>query len=333
MDAALSTSNADAARVDADRPWASPDARPWDARTVAEWIENLSVSPLCKRGLHAQLTADNGVDTAWQSYLGNLAQIKGGGVEKYWTESEVFRCKGGNQQLATKLAATIPPDRLLLRTPVRAVTMSDRGGIVTLADGKQLEADEIVLAVPPSVWNKVAIDPALPPHIQPQIGANVKFLMAFRSAFWRGAELAPDLLSDGPVQMTWETTSGQPGRSAALVAFSGGSAADVTREWGAQRTATYLKTLSTVYKGIGASFIRGRYMDWPADVWVKGSYTFPAPGQITAIGSTLHDGIGHLHFAGEHMNYAFIGYMEGALGSGVAVARRIAASDGLLKVA
>jgi hypothetical protein len=40
----------------------------------------------------------------WQSYLGNLAMVKGGGLEKYWTESEVYRCKGGNQQLATRLA-------------------------------------------------------------------------------------------------------------------------------------------------------------------------------------------------------------------------------------
>ena len=51
------------------------------------------------------MTADNGVVTEWQSYLGNLAMVKGGGLEKYWTESEVYRCKGGNQQLATKLVA------------------------------------------------------------------------------------------------------------------------------------------------------------------------------------------------------------------------------------
>ena len=46
------------------------------------------------------MTADNGVISEWQSYLGNLAMVKGGGLEKYWTESEVYRCKGGNQQLA-----------------------------------------------------------------------------------------------------------------------------------------------------------------------------------------------------------------------------------------
>ena len=48
------------------------------------------------------MMADNGMVTQWQSYLGNLAMVKGGGLEKYWTESEVYRCQGGNQQLARK---------------------------------------------------------------------------------------------------------------------------------------------------------------------------------------------------------------------------------------
>jgi monoamine oxidase len=61
------------------------------------------------------------------------------------------------------------------------------------------------------------------------------------------------------------------------------------------------------------------------------SYAFPAPGQVTSLGPLLHAGQGRLHFAGEHTNYAFIGYMEGALGSGIALAKRIAERDGVLK--
>ena len=38
----------------------------------------------------------------------------------------------------------------------------------------------------------------------------------------------------------------------------------------------------------------------------------------------LREGIGRLHFAGEHTSYAFMGYMEGALNSGAAAAKRIA---------
>ena len=53
------------------------------------------------------MTADNGVRTEWQSYLANLAMVKGHGLEKYWTDSEVYRCRGGNQQLARKLQEAI----------------------------------------------------------------------------------------------------------------------------------------------------------------------------------------------------------------------------------
>ena len=39
------------------------------------------------------LTADNGVRTEWQSYLGHLAMVKGGGVEAFWTDSELFAAR------------------------------------------------------------------------------------------------------------------------------------------------------------------------------------------------------------------------------------------------
>jgi monoamine oxidase len=77
--------------------------------------------------------------------------------------------------------------------------------------------------------------------------------------------------------------------------------------------------------------VRARFMDWPSDPWSKASYSFPAPGQVMAQGPTLRQGIGRLHFAGEYCSYAFMGYMEGALNSGAAAARRIAQRDGVVK--
>jgi monoamine oxidase len=48
------------------------------------------------------------------------------------------------------------------------------------------------------------------------------------------------------------------------------------------------------------------------------------------MGPILHQGIaGRLHFAGEHACYKFAGYMEGALQSGIAIARRLAVRDGV----
>ena len=332
MEAAFKPLMEDAAKIDADRPWTAANAAELDKRTLGSWIEGLSVSPMCKAGIDAMMTADNGVVTDWQSYLGNLAMWKGGGLEKYWTDSEVFRCRGGNQQLATKLVAAIGATKVMMRTPVRSVELTQNGARVLLATGKTLEADRVILTAPPSTWNRIAIDPALPSGLMPQMGTNVKFLMGLNGTFWRRAELAPDLLSDGPANMTWHATEGQKGAGEALVAFSGGPSAEMCRDWGARRTENYLAELGKVYKGIRGSFSgKARFMDWPGDAWTKASYSFPAPGQVTAQGPTLYDGLGRLHFAGEYSSYAFMGFMEGALNSGAAVAKRIAEKDGVVK--
>lgn len=328
MTQALATLNADAARLpDADTPWTAPDAAAFDQRTVADWLGSLSVSPRCRTALETMLTADNGVHTGWQSYLGQLAMVKGGGVEAFWTDSEVYRCKGGNQQLAERLADAVGRDRIALRTVVTHVSTTAGGVQVRLRDGTALEADHVVLAIPPSTWNRVAFSPLLPVGLAPQMGSNLKFLMRVRSRFWQRAGLTPDLLATGPVQLTWHQTDNQPGPGTAMVAFSGGPGAEECRSWSAaERVRRYLDALSPVYAGLPAALMAHRFMDWPGDAWSKGSYSFPAPGHITTFGETLWRGLGRLQFAGEHCAYAFSGYMEGALHAGAAAARRIAAT-------
>jgi len=325
MDAAIKPLNADAARVpDAFAPWSAPDAAAWDKRSLGDWLASQQVSDLVRAGLDAQMVADNGVATAWQSYLGNLAMIKGGGVEKFWSETEVYRCRGGNQQMAAKLAAAIGPSRIHLRQPVASIAVSDRGVTVTTATAKY-EADYAVLAVPPLTWNRIAFTPRLHIPATPQMGSNVKFLMKTRDMYWRASHLSPDSLGDGPIHLTWHTTQHQKVAGAGVVAFSGGPASDLCRSWSAtERTPNYLAALSKIYPGIRASFERARFMDWPSDVWVKGSYSFPAPGEVTTLGPLLQQPLGgRVFLAGEHTCYAFVGYMEGALQSGARAAKRI----------
>jgi monoamine oxidase len=327
MSAALSVLNADAARVpDAFAPWSAPDAVTWDKRSLGDWIVAQQLSDLCRSGIDAQMVADNGVATAWQSYLGNLAMVKGGGVEKFWTETEVYRTLNGNQQIATAIATELGA-RLHLRQPVTAVTVSDRGVTVTTG-GAKYEADYAVLAVPPLTWNRIAFTPRLHLTAAPQMGSNVKFLMKTKDFYWRASHLGPDSLGDGPVHLTWHTTQHQKVAGAGVVAFSGGPASDLCRSWtAAERTPNYLAALSKVYPGIRASFERGRFMDWPSDIWVKGSYSFPAPGEVTTLGPQLQQPLANRVFlAGEHTCYAFVGYMEGALQSGARAAKRIMAA-------
>lgn len=334
MDAALGRMNGDAARVDAESPWKSAAAAALDGRSVASFVGGLETSPLCRAAVDALLQSDNGAATSRQSYLGMLAAVAAGGGEDYWTESEVYRCKGGNGQLARKLAEAIGEKRILLGAPAAAVSVAGAPAAVTLADGTRLEADDVVLAVAPTVWKRIRFDPPLSEALRPQMGSNVKYLAALKSRFWLEARLGPDSLSDGAVSQTWDGTDNQrEGEGACLVAFSGGPPADACRAFPAEeRDERYLAALERLYPGIRGAFAGSRFMDWPSDEWTLGGYSFPAPGEVTSVGPLLRDGVaGRLHFAGEHCCYGFVGFMEGALQSGLAVAKRLAARDGVAR--
>jgi monoamine oxidase len=74
-------------------------------------------------------------------------------------------------------------------------------------DGKPCErtADEVILVVPPSVWNNISFkDPALATRLRgaPKLGSNVKYLMRLSERFWEDYSSSPTLTEDGPVDLT-----------------------------------------------------------------------------------------------------------------------------------
>jgi monoamine oxidase len=66
-----------------------------------------------------------------------------------------------------------------------------------------------------------------------------------------------------------------------------------------------------------------RIVDWCAEPFIGGAYSFPAPGWVTRIMPILRNGLPPIHFAGEHCSAAFVGFMEGAIESGLRVADEI----------
>jgi monoamine oxidase len=150
----------------------SPNAEALDKRTMASFIDNLKSSPLTKSA-PTRLTPPTTVVTTWQT----PANSGDGQGRRPRLPDRVrgHRCKGGNQQLAQRFVTGIGPTKVLTRTIVRAIAVGDSNVRVTLANGKVLEAEHVILTAPPPVWNRIAIDPMLPPGLVPQMGCNVKF--------------------------------------------------------------------------------------------------------------------------------------------------------------
>ena len=318
--------------VNEDEPWTTPDAATLDRLSTAEWIASLGLSELASKYIQAHFEGENGVIISKQSHLGNLTQVKGGGLERYWIETEAFRLADGNQQFALSFAKELGSDRIKFDCPVARIDTTKPLMVVVDAAGQKYEADDVVLATPPSTWSSIEFTPSLPEQLTLQMGANLKFLAVVKEPFWQANSLPSSVESDAEFNAVWHGTEGQSSAGhCSLVGFSGGRGAEAIHQRKAdEQQAANLKSMELLLPGVTNQFASGRLMDWIADPWTKSGYSFPAPGQITRVGPLLKQGIGNLHFAGEHTCLKFVGYMEGALNSGATLAIRLAKRDGII---
>lgn len=310
--------------VDAEHPWQTPDAATLDSRSVADWLQTISLSATARAILQAELEYDMAVPVAQMNWLALLCTIKAHGGAGFWENTETHRTATGNQQLASRLAEgiTAKHGQLHLDAPIRRVkVMTDRAEL-TLADGRVLSFDHVVLTAPPSTWGQIQFEPALPQSLLPQMGTATKFLAACTHPFWAPRQ-SPDSLTDTMVGSTWEGPTGA-GSGRSLVGFAGGPVSQALSTAALPKTAAQVTdAFQQVLPGFKDAVLKSEFVNWPAEPWTKGGYSFPAPGKFLAQSRIFNNGIGRLQFAGEHTSLGFIGYMEGALETGVARAQRL----------
>jgi monoamine oxidase len=322
-------------------PWLSPKAEELDSTSLSAWLYDAvnrfhlhsEHHQLLRTTLELEFGNNNAVPTTHQSLLAFLTMIKGGGGKKYWDMSEVFRCSQGNDALASELQKSIENGggRILLNSPVTAIDIQASGVVVqatTNSTRQDYKADAVVLAIPPSVWNKITMDQKIKNEFSSQMGVAVKQLASIKTRFWVKTSQAPSGSID-QIGMLWEGSDNQswkPGKQAELTAFAGGETADKLVKMSDQaREAFYAQALDTFYKdGFTANRIESKFMSWPTDPWTMAGYSFPNVGEVCTKIKWLNEVYNHrLVFAGEHTCLAFVGYMEGALQSGLRAAKQI----------
>ncbi len=331
IDAALAALIEMARGVDPVRPYNATNAHQLDATSMADFIAARNMSEMAARLMTTIEEADNGVMASQMSLLGYLAVIAGGGFQDYYELSETHRTRDGNDRLTRGLAASLG-ERIICDAPVTAIAREATGVTVTTRDGRTFTGDAVVLAAPPTVWGEMQVTPALDAELAPQMGRNTKLLLNLRRPVWNEANVTPEMLADGPVQLSWESSKISRGAGpTTMTLFSGAGGVDQMHALDAgQRAAEAISSIIAAYPGLADAVEADRFIDWPATPTARGSYSFAAPGQVTRQGPTLVDGLrddlAPMMFAGEHTSYGFAGYMEGALSSGVRAARALAAS-------
>ena len=256
--------------------------RPSIAARSASGSRNSHVSPLCRIGIDAQMTADNGMTTAWQSYLGNLAMIKGGGVEKYWTETEVYRCARRHPAAARCQLAGDLGDRVRLRQPVTRITASDRGvdgrhqGWRDARGGSRRSSRCRRRPGIGSRSRRGCRSPGAADGIEREVpdGAEEPFLAerGTRAGFVerRARSTSRGTATDG------QRTDGRGSRR--VLRRTRGRRLSRRGSRQSAPSATSQRSRRSI-AGLRASFIRGRFMDWPSDPVGEGLVFVPRAGR------------------------------------------------------
>ena len=324
------------------RPWAGEEARELDAIPLSDWIAKHGGNERTRLALEVEFANTNAAPSSHQSYLANLALFAGaahfGEIDDFLTKSENVRCAQGNQELARRLTRSIEADGSKVRCscPVTRIEIVSSEVHVTTEAAECLDADFVVLAIPPSLWpnsnSDIQVLPEIPAGYYMTMGSAVKYLSPCAERFWIREGRAPYGSSDR-FGMIWEGTDNQmqaSGQDVELSVFAGGNAAlEALAAFGNGHEAA----IRTFYDGkISALYptyaehrsADSRFVAWPKERWTMSGYSCPAPGDVCGVGPKLqepyHD---RLYFAGEHVCLPFFGYMEGALQSGLRAAESI----------
>jgi monoamine oxidase len=317
-----------ARRVDVEYPWS--DRRGLDEMTMASWMRRhvhtrvaRSMLELLIENVFACAPADVSVlhvITCVRSAQGLSPMIRTRGG------AEDARFVGGSQLLSLRLADKLGPEVVVLNAPVRSLKESS-DHVEVRADGITVTARQAIVTVPPALAGRIAYDPLLPSARdqltqRTPMGSIIKCLAIYDEPFWRhdgynGQAVADELA----VHATFDNSppDGSPG---ILLGFlSAGNARALAQVEEPARRHAVLSSLAAFFgprAGRPSHYVE---MDWSTQEWARGCYAahFP-PGVWTGYGEALRAPIGRLHWAGSESATTWIGYMEGAVQSGLRAA-------------
>jgi monoamine oxidase len=326
--------------VPVDAPWKAPNAAKWDGMTLESFLDSHNPTKRFRDLVAASTRPIFGAEPRELSLLFVLFYIAASGDEKHPGTFErnfdtrggaqMWRFKGGSQQIALRMADQLGP-RVLLGSPVRRVVQSG-AGVSVHTDRATLHGKRVIVAVPPTLAGRIEYEPILP-FDRDQLtqrygqGTLTKVTAVYDRPFWRDAGLNGSALDlSGPVNFTYDDSppDGKPG---IVFGFVGGDKARAyNRSSKARRRAAVLEQFAT-YFGSRARNPRAFYeTSWAGEQWTRGCPVgIPSTGTLVAYGRQLRAPVGRIHWAGTETSTFWNGYMDGAVRSGERVAAEVIA--------
>ena len=233
--------------------------------------------------------------------------------------------------------------KIAFNSPVTVVDTSGIKPVAIDASGTYHYADVILVTVSVGVLQAEMIDfvPDLPAskvtaYNTLGMGNGMKIFLRFSSAFWDESKLFY-LLTEGPNASCWTPAKYQTGATNDVLTcfimglnaeFMSGLADDTARLDQA------LADLDAIFAGqASANFVEGFVQDWSKEPYVRGTYSYPAPGSYPNGGPSMRETLAlpvgsELFFAGEATHNTAPSTVPGALQSGERAGGEIDAAFG-----
>lgn len=268
-------------------------------------------------------------------YLG----INGDGIESFSALSGLrdlvlghadaeYKIVGGSDLLPKAFAERLEK-RISYGSPVVRIEHGAEGvAVVCTKAGTpvRITGDRLVCTLPFTLLRRVEVSPRFSREKERAVNETpltsvVRTYMQTRRKVWLDARVSGEALVEEP--KAWFAPLDHAGGRDVYEAFVTG--AHARRLGGATegaRVRLALAEAAKIFPALRENFEGGASVDWDADQWARGAWTWYKPGQMISLLPRAARAEGRVHFAGEHTS-AWPGWMQGALESGVRAAREV----------
>lgn len=296
--------------------WMEPEAQAIDI-PLRQYLKDQAASGEALRLINANLNG-NSIDTQSALHMArSLAIFRAGG-------SPIRYVRGGSQRMTDAMAAALKSD-ILLDSPVKAIADAGIGVALSLGDGRQFRARQVICTAPFSALRSMDIQADLPNSLRttiarlPYTRASFAYISA-TEPFWKNDGLPETIWSDDPILGRVFVLGDSP---AMVKVWLNGSSADIVDAMDdASAGAAIIRKIEEARPSAVGKLKLLRMFSWQKNPFARGIYHHIGAGQGPTLAQAAQYRGQRLHFAGEHLSQQSSG-IEGALESGARAAEHV----------
>ena len=303
----------------------------FDNQSITEYISGIGIKGWLFDFINVVLTREYGMEASEQSAINFLIMFEppassGGYYEMFGDNHEVYKIKGGSQQLSDALYEKVK-QQVVFNHQLQGIgkTNSNEYSLSFQFNDTQktIQADYVLIAIPFSILRNIkwAIDMPLDKRKcidEIGYGNSCKFIIGFNNKAWRNKGKQGYTFTDTSFGCGWDSSQMQSEQKGSFTVFGGGRFGDdLNKRKTDDIVKDFVPGLDRIFPGAASAYnnINIKYC-WATNPLVKGGYSAFKKGQWSSLAGHEAEPIGDIYFAGEHVSRDFQGYMNGAAQTG-----------------